>query len=81
MFFFMWINYSFNDLTPGYIAIPDVGLGFGPIVAGKFMGVVQTGMILGSIACGFIMEKLLKWQDKASCADRFFISIDFYAFC
>ncbi len=60
MFAFMWINNAFNDLTPGYIAIPDVGLGFGPAAAGKFMGAVQIGMILGSIACGFIMEKLLK---------------------
>ncbi len=60
MFAFMWIMNSFNDLTPGYIAIPDTGLGFGPASAGKYMGSVQIGMILGSIACGFIMEKIFK---------------------
>jgi MFS family permease len=64
MFGFMWIQNAFNDLTPGYIAIPDIGLGFGPAAAGKFMGAVQIGMILGSIACGFIMEKLLKGKIK-----------------
>ena len=64
MFAFMWMQNAFNDLTPGYIAIPDVGLGFGPAVAGKYMGAVQIGMILGAIACGFIMEKLLKGKIK-----------------
>jgi MFS family permease len=64
MFAFMWIQNSFNDLTPGYIAIPETGLGFGPAVAGKFMGAVQIGMIIGSIACGFIMEKLLNGRIK-----------------
>jgi MFS family permease len=64
IFIFMWIQNSFNDLTPGYIAIPDTGLGFGPAAAGKFMGAVQIGMILGSIACGFIMQKLLKGRIK-----------------
>jgi MFS family permease len=77
MFAFMWINNAFNDLTPGYIAIPDVGLGFGPAVAGKFMGAVQIGMILGAIACGFIMEKLLKGRIKSVVLTGFLLAAIF----
>lgn len=58
---FCWIMNAFNDLTPGYIAIsPPTGLGFGPAAAGQSMMFVQIGMILGSIATGFIFEKIFR---------------------
>ena len=62
---FCWIMNAFNDLTPGYIAVPPpTGLGFGPAVAGQSMMFVQIGMILGSIATGFILQKIFKGKIK-----------------
>ena len=62
---FCWIMNAFNDLTPGYIAVPPpTGLGFGPDVAGQSMMFVQIGMIIGSIATGFILWKIFKGRVK-----------------
>jgi len=56
-----WIFQGFNDLTPGYFALEKpVGLGYGPMTAGKLMSLVQIAFIVGSISTGFILEKVFR---------------------
>lgn len=60
-----WIFQGFNDLVPGYIAIPaPVGLGLGPMAAGKFMGALQITFMIGAILSAFIMEKIFGGKSK-----------------
>ncbi len=56
-----WIFQGFNDLTPGYFALAKpVGVGYGPLTAGKLMSVVQIAFMLGSAATGIALEKLFR---------------------
>jgi len=56
-----WIFQGFNDLTPGYFALDKpVGVGYGPMTAGKLMSLVQIAFIVGSISTGFILEKVFR---------------------
>jgi MFS family permease len=65
MFCLTWMMNAFNDLTPGYIAIPKpMGLGLGPAAAGTHMSAVQIGMILGAVFAGFIIDKVFKGNTK-----------------
>ncbi|MDD2736787.1 MAG: MFS transporter [Desulfuromonadaceae bacterium] len=61
VFCFMWVLNAFNDLTPAYLAIePPLGVGFGPMVAGKMMMVLEIAAMIGAIATGFVMERIFK---------------------
>lgn len=56
-----WIFQGFNDLTPGYFALDKpMGVGYGPMTAGKLMSLVQIAFIVGSISTGFILEKIFR---------------------
>jgi MFS family permease len=56
-----WIFQGFNDLTPGYFALDKpVGVGYGPMTAGKLMSLVQIAFVIGSISTGFILEKVFR---------------------
>lgn len=60
-----WAFQAINDLIPGYIAVDaPVGLGKGPMAAGKFMTAFSMSFTLGALLSGFILEKLLKGQSK-----------------
>jgi len=59
VFCLCWVLSAFNDLTPAYLAIaPPVGVGYGPMTAGKLMMMFQVAFIVGSAATGFVMEKV-----------------------
>jgi MFS family permease len=54
----VWVIQAFNDLTPGYFAVePPVGVGFGPVLAGKLMVVVMISGMIGSLAGGFLSDR------------------------
>ena len=60
-FCFMWVLNAFNDLTPAYLAIePPLGLGFGPMAAGKMMMALEIAAMIGAVATGFVMERIFK---------------------
>lgn len=59
VFCLCWVLSAFNDLTPAYLAIaPPVGVGYGPMTAGKLMMMFQIAFIVGSAVTGFVMEKV-----------------------
>jgi MFS family permease len=61
MFCLSWVYCAFNDLTPGYLAIePPVGVGYGPMLGGKLMVLMQLSAMVGSVATGFVFEKVFK---------------------
>ena len=56
-----WCLTAFNDLTPAYFAIdPPVGVGYGPMTAGKLMMAVQVAFMAGAVVTGFVFEKVFK---------------------
>jgi MFS family permease len=60
-----WVMQGFNDLVPAYIAIPSpVGLGKGPMEAGKFMTALQFAFMTGATLSGFITEKIFGGRSK-----------------
>ena len=64
-FLLSWVMQAFNDLTPGYFAVqPPVGVGYGEVVAGQYMTVVQIGFLIGAAASGFVLEKLFARKVK-----------------
>ena len=61
----IWAMDAFNDLTPGYMAVPaPVGLGLGGEMAGTSMTLVSIGCIIGSLLSGFIVRFLFKNKVK-----------------
>jgi MFS family permease len=67
IFMVCWVFQGFNDLTPGYFALDKpVGVGYGPMTAGKLMSWVQVAFILGSIATGFALEKVFKGNIRSA---------------
>ncbi|MBP2654868.1 MAG: transporter transrane protein [Firmicutes bacterium] len=61
IFFLSWIMQAFNDLTPAYLAInPPIGIGYGPVAAGKYMMVVQIAFMIGSVVGSLAMQKIFK---------------------
>jgi len=53
-----WVFQGFNDIVPGYIAIPDIGLGMGSMTAGKYMSIVSIAIMIGAAVSGFVVEKV-----------------------
>ena len=54
----VWVLQAFNDLTPGYFAIaPPVGVGFGPVAAGRLMTIVMIAGAIGGLAGGFLSDR------------------------
>jgi MFS family permease len=59
VFCLMWVMNAFNDLTPAYLAIePPLGLGFGPMTAGKMMMALEIASMIGAVVSGFVMERI-----------------------
>jgi len=60
-----WVMQAFNDLTPVYLsAAAPLGAGHGLVLAGKFMGIVQLSIMMGSVASGFILSWLFRGRNK-----------------
>jgi MFS family permease len=65
IFLFNWLLQGVNDLTPGYFAIgPPVGIGWGPMVAGKLMMIFQFAFMLGALVSGWINDKIYRGSYK-----------------
>lgn len=70
-----WFFTGVNDLVPGYIAIaPPMGLGYGPVLAGKVMGIYQILFMLGALLVGFIFEKVFRGNVKVTLSVGFLLS-------
>ena len=75
VFISCWFFTGVNDLTPGYIAIaPPTGLGYGPVMAGRLMGLYQMFFMLGGLLVGFIFEKLFRESARATLGLGFLVS-------
>ena len=60
-----WLLNALNDLTPQYFALPDpMGVGFGAIVSGRLMLIVQFGTVVSSLLSGIIIDKVFKGNTK-----------------
>lgn len=69
-----WLFQGFNDLVPGYIAIPrPIGLGLGPMVAGQDMMALQVAFMFGAIFSGFIVEKVFQGRSKSAVITGFVV--------
>ncbi|MBP2654605.1 MAG: hypothetical protein H6Q73_2174 [Firmicutes bacterium] len=65
IFLCSWSMQAFNDLTPAYIAIDSpVGVGLGPLEAGKMMMIYQLAYIIGSVLSGVVAIKIFKGRSK-----------------
>jgi len=74
IFCLSWAFNAVNDLTPVYLsAQPPLGVGHGLMNAGKFMGLVQMSMMVGSALSGFILSKLFKGKVRVACTLAFVI--------
>jgi MFS family permease len=61
----LWAMDAFNDLTPGYMAVPaPMGLGFGGAMSGQSMTLVSLGIIIGSLLSGFFVKFLFNNRVK-----------------
>jgi len=66
IFLFNWLIQGINDLTPGYFAIAaPVGVGFGPLTAGKLMMIFQGIFMVGSLVSGWLNRYVYKENTKA----------------
>ncbi|MBP1626704.1 MAG: rane protein, major facilitator superfamily [Holophagaceae bacterium] len=75
IFISCWFFTGVNDLTPGYLAIkPPIGLGYGPVLAGKLMGLYQMFFMLGGLLVGFILEKIFRESARTTMGLGFLIS-------
>jgi|GEM_PF-398473 MFS family permease len=55
----IWTQQAFNSLAPGYLAVaPPMGVGFGPLTAGKLMTTVLLAGIFSSLAGGVLVDKM-----------------------
>ncbi|MHB8076398.1 MFS transporter [Desulfosporosinus fructosivorans] len=63
--FLCWLFGSFNELTPGYFAVPvPTGLGRGPMVAGQMMMIFQIAFMIGAVLSGFLSENVFGGKEK-----------------
>ena len=74
-FFQAWAMQGYNDLTPGHLAVdPPVGLGYGAVLAGRYMGLLQLAFMVGSITSGFITTKIFKQDARKTISLSFFLT-------
>lgn len=60
-----WVYQGFNDLVPGYLAIDaPVGLGLGPVTAGRDMMYFQIAFMVGAVLSGFVAEKFFGGRSR-----------------
>lgn len=73
-----WVFTAFNDLTPGYIAIPaPMGLGHGPVDAGNIMSIFQIAFMAGSLLSGFFVSVVFKGNEKPVVSIGFIVAAIF----
>jgi MFS family permease len=55
----IWTMQAFMSLAPGYLAVaPPVGVGFGPMVAGKLMMAVLLSGMVASLVGGVLVDRV-----------------------
>jgi len=60
-----WLLNALNDLTPQYFALDaPMGVGFGRVMAGQLMVIVQLGTVFGGVVGGFVMDKIFRGNPK-----------------
>ena len=65
IFISCWVFQAFNDLTPGYFALAKpIGVGYGPMMAGKLMSLVQIAFMLGAAVTGIALEKIFRGNTR-----------------
>jgi len=75
VFISCWFFTGTNDLTPGYIAIAKpTGLGYGPVTAGKLMGIYQIFFMIGGFLVGALFTKVFKGSARAAMGIGFLVS-------
>lgn len=58
-FFTAWTFFSLSNLTPAYLAADKpIGLGFGPMLAGKLMLAVMIAGMIGPVIAGMLQDKV-----------------------
>ncbi len=73
-----WIMQSAFSLSPSYFAeAKPLGLGFGPVAAGQWMGVVQIGAIIGPIVGGILLDKAFNGRARGVVAMAFLFSLSY----
>jgi len=78
VFALSWMFSAFNDLTPGYLAIEQpVGIGLGPMEAGKTMMIYQVAFMAGSMLSGFVTGKIFRGQAKLTVLLGFLVAAIF----
>lgn len=78
VFLLSWASQAFNDLTPAFIAVePPVGIGLGPMEAGKMMMIYQIAFMAGAVASGIITEKIFAGRTKPVVLLGFLVSAVF----
>jgi len=74
IFCLCWVMSAFNDLTPAYFAIdPPVGVGYGPMMAGKLMMAVQVAFMIGAVVIGFVFVKIFKGNARPGIIIGYFL--------
>jgi len=78
VFLLSWVSQAFNDLTPAFIAVePPVGIGLGPMTAGKMMMFYQIAFMAGAVMGGVISEKIFGGRAKPVVIMGFLLSAVF----
>ena len=78
-FFALWGIYSIYGLAPSYLAeAKPVGIGFGPLLAGQFMAIVQTGAIVGPVLGGILLDRTFGGQARSVLLLGFAMAFAFY---
>ncbi|MBP2653976.1 MAG: rane protein, major facilitator superfamily [Firmicutes bacterium] len=71
-----WLINALNDLTPQYFALDaPTGVGFGRVMAGKLMVLVQLGTVFGGVIGGFVMDKIFRGNPKPVLVAGFIIAM------
>ncbi|MBI5584810.1 MAG: MFS transporter [Deltaproteobacteria bacterium] len=65
VFLFNWLIQGINDLTPGYFAVsPPIGIGWGPVTAGKLMMIFQLVFMIGSLISGWLHDQVYRGNTR-----------------